>query len=222
MTSAPRPQPRNCRGTKLRMQRLLLASSLLPLFLESAGRPAIRQYRLAYASLLHLRANPAVPRVIMAAAHLGVLLPQRRQVVSQVARRARILEQLLEALRNERCVVRRDRPIAAGSARLGCAGNAVEARRVETEDLALARFGDRRVSPALLQLLGDLEAPERLDLPLRTAVPDGVGAEHDALVAHELQELADDVRPDGRERDDGLSERRADFAVDVAVGRRTH
>src|SRR5260370_910146 len=63
--------------------------------------------------------------------------------------------------------------------------------------------------------LGDLEPPERLDLPLRGTVPDGVGPEDDPVLTEESQPHAEDVRTNRRERDHGRGERRAQLAVDV-------
>ena len=54
--------------------------------------------------------------------------------------------------------------------------DAVEAGGVAAEDPGLHLGGERRVAEALLGLGGDLEGPERLDLVLRRAVPDRVGA----------------------------------------------
>src|SRR5437667_6463527 len=91
----------------------------------------------------------------------------------------------------------------------------VEARRVEAEDLALHPRGELGITVAPAHGLRDPEPPQRLDLPLRRAVPHRVRAEHDAVLAHELQELAKDVGAYRREGDHGRGERRADLGVDV-------
>src|SRR5438309_3784201 len=91
----------------------------------------------------------------------------------------------------------------------------VEARRVEAEDLALHPRGELGIAIAPAHGLRDPEPPQRLDLPLRRAVPHRVRAEHDAVLAHELQELAKDVGAYRREGDHGRGERRADLGVDV-------
>src|SRR5262245_10335759 len=66
-----------------------------------------------------------------------------------------------------------------------------------------------------MQLLGNLEPPERLVLPLWRAIPQRIRAEHDPLRSHVLEELADDVRPYRGEGDDRGRERRADLGIDV-------
>src|SRR5438552_3078973 len=58
----------------------------------------------------------------------------------------------------------------------------VEARRVEAEDLALHPRGELGITVAPAHGLRDPEPPQRLDLPLRRAVPHRVRAEHDAVV----------------------------------------
>src|SRR5216684_8724189 len=76
---------------------------------------------------------------------------------------------------------------------------------VQAEDLPLGALGQLWVGVLPAQLLRDLEPPERLDLPLRAAVPDGVGPEEDPVLAEESQPLAEDVRTDGRKGDHGRS-----------------
>src|SRR6266487_6955119 len=49
-------------------------------------------------------------------------------------------------------------------------------RCIQPEDLLLHHARERRIPVLLDQRLGHLEAPERLDLPLRRTVPDRVGA----------------------------------------------
>src|SRR2546430_4229934 len=89
----------------------------------------------------------------------------------------------------------------------------VEARRVEGEDLALHPRGELGITVAPAHGLRDPEPPQRLDLPLRGAVPHRVRAEHDAVLAHELQELAEDMRADRRESDHRRAERGAGLRV---------
>src|SRR5260370_7347608 len=69
-------------------------------------------------------------------------------------------------------------------------------------------------------VLGNLEAAERLDLPLWTTVKRALTAPQDAGLAEELQHLANDVRPDGRERDDRRRKSGANLCVDVSERRR--
>src|SRR5262245_17542368 len=54
--------------------------------------------------------------------------------------------------------------------------DAEDARRAQPEDLLLHRARERRIFVLLDQHLGNLEAAERVDLPLRRAVPDRVRA----------------------------------------------
>src|SRR5206468_894850 len=53
----------------------------------------------------------------------------------------------------------------------------VQPRGVQTEHVPLVGFADLRVVPLLSYLLRNLEPPERLDLPLRGTIPEGIGAE---------------------------------------------
>ena len=55
----------------------------------------------------------------------------------------------------------------------------VQPRGVQTEHVPLVGFADLRVVPLLSYLLRNLEPPERLDLPLRGTIPEGIGAEVD-------------------------------------------
>src|SRR5215471_14945512 len=48
---------------------------------------------------------------------------------------------------------------------------AVDARRIQAEDLGLVLFGDLLVAELLADLIGDLEALERVDHPLRRSPP---------------------------------------------------
>src|SRR5439155_13507837 len=90
----------------------------------------------------------------------------------------------------------------------------VHARPVESEQLGLARLRQRRIAEALLQLRADLEGAQRLDLILRRAVPDGVRAPQHVVLAHETQELAEEVGGLGRVAH-RLPPRRSDVRVDV-------
>ena len=93
--------------------------------------------------------------------------------------------------------------------------DSVQPGRVQPQDLPLGRFGELRVAVLLAQRLGNLEPPQRLDLPLRRPVPDRIRPEHDPVLAHELQELAQDVRRDRRERHHRRRPRRADLGIAV-------
>src|SRR5690606_1375296 len=111
----------------------------------------------------------------------------------------------------------------------------VDACAVEPEDLRFCLGRDRRIAIAVLEFRGDLEAAERLDLILRTAVPDAVGAPADSLLSEMLQQLAHEVSglvglrhvvaPDAAElgveitfvRPEAVLVVRADQAVDALV-----
>src|SRR5688572_5533330 len=70
-------------------------------------------------------------------------------------------------------------------------GNAVHLGGVQAEDLGAQASGHLRIAESLSQRGMDLERPERLDLVLRRAVPDRVGAPQHVVfptVAHELAE----------------------------------
>src|SRR6266853_907171 len=102
------------------------------------------------------------------------------------------------------CVLSRHRPVGPGGCR-----KVVEPSGVEAQDLALGRLRQLRIVVLVADLFGNLEAPERLDLPLRRAVVDAVRAEADLVLAEILEELAHDVRAHRREGDDASGEGRA-------------
>src|SRR5262245_10153304 len=107
-----------------------------------------------------------------------------------------------------------DRQIALGQLGL----EAVEARGVAAEDGALHRaFGGTQGLEAvlLLHVLRDLQAPHRLDLPLGRAVPEGIRAPDDVIVAQALHEGTDERGREARAGDGAGGERGADLAVDV-------
>ena len=72
--------------------------------------------------------------------------------------------------------------------------DAVGTHGVAAEDLSLDGPGQRRVSETFLEFGADLEGTKRLDLVLRRAEPDGVGAPQDAVLAQVHEELAQNVR----------------------------
>src|SRR2546425_13022599 len=129
--------------------------------------------RLSRVSSLSLdsRSDPAVAGVAPLPAHLDVLLSHLREVVGGIARRAGELEQRLQAIGDHRLEVLGDGPVHAPWRRLGGARDPVQPRRVQAEDLPPAGLRQRRVAPFLLDVLGDLEPPESLDLPLVAAIP---------------------------------------------------
>src|SRR5207245_9945974 len=78
----------------------------------------------------------------------------------------------------------------------------VEPRAVQAQDLALRGLVEMRVLPLVLDVVRDPRAPEGLDLPLRPPVPGRVGTEHDVVLTHVVEQLADQVRPHLWERHD--------------------
>src|SRR6266404_2341766 len=156
----------------------------------------LRTVKLSTSSDLRIsgpRSQPAVARIRAHTARFRVHLLHRREVVRGVARE---FQDGLQAVRDTARVVPRHRCVDSARRRFARRRKPVEARGVEAEDLALRRLGELRIAVQPAQLLGDLEAPQRVDLPLRRAVPHRVGAEYDAVLAHELHELAEDVRAD--------------------------
>ena len=81
-------------------------------------------------------------------------------------------------------------------------------------DRALGR-PQRREPVFLLHVLGNFEAPHRLDLPLRGAVPDGIGAPDHVIDAHSLDQRADERGGKLGVRDRGIGKRRAQLGIDV-------
>src|SRR5258708_32570812 len=90
-----------------------------------------------------------------------------------------------------------------------------DARCILAEDLAADFIGDLRIAMTLDQLIGVLELAERLDLPLRIAPQQRVGAPQLVIRTDNAHEGADHVRALQRPAADGRGERRADFAVQV-------
>src|SRR5438876_2415544 len=195
--SAPRSQPAVARiavsAARIRVRLLDLRQVVARVLRERVvGR---RPARLELEDPLELRRNAA----LVVPGHRGVALVFMVAVVVIVlAAAVAIIVVVMVAPRPDRP----DRQI-------------VEARRVEAEDLALHPRGELGITVAPAHGLRDPEPPQRLDLPLRRAVPHRVRAEHDAVLAHELQELAKDVGAYRREGDHGRGERRADLGVDV-------
>ena len=68
----------------------------------------------------------------------------------------------------------------------------------------------------LAHVLGDLEAAQRLDLPLRRAVPERIRAPDHVVRAQALDQRAHERGGEARVRHRAVGERRADLAVDVA------
>src|SRR5882672_1252961 len=164
-------------------------------------------------AISHLGAHPAVAQVTRLRA--GHQVPMAR-LGERVAGQPGILEQRLQLERDERVVVARHRAVIRALRNLGIARHAVQPRRVQAEDLALGPLRQRRVTILALDVLRDLEAPHRLDLPLRRAVVHAIRAEDDLVLAEVLEELAEQVRAHRREGDDDAAEGRADLGVDVA------
>src|SRR5882762_5482340 len=95
----------------------------------------------------------------------------------------------------------------------------VEARAVAAEDAGLHRAvgrAERREAVFLLHVLGDLEPAQRLDLPLRRAGPQRVGAPDDMVGAEALDERAHDERAKARLGGRGPGEDLPEIAVDVS------
>src|SRR5262245_1694012 len=76
---------------------------------------------------------------------------------------------------------------------LGVDVDSEQARGVEAEDLLLHRARERSVAVRGYQRRRDLEAAERVDLPLRRAVPDRVRAPEHMVGAERGHDLAEQV-----------------------------
>ncbi len=102
---------------------------------------------------------------------------------------------------------------------LGLLGlDVVEPRIVAAEDCALhraVRGTERGEAVFLLHVLGDLEAAQALDLPLRRAGPHGVGAPAHAVDTHLLDHDAHQGGGDPRLGDHGHGEELAYVGIDV-------
>src|SRR5438445_12637210 len=85
--------------------------------------------------------------------------------------------------------------------------------------LRLASSVSSGISVLLAHLLGNLEPPEGVDLPLRRSVPHRVRAKDDAIRSHKFHELTHDVRRHRREGHYRRSPRCSDPGVDVLEGR---
>ena len=76
----------------------------------------------------------------------------------------------------------------------------VDPSRIQTEDLRAQRRRDLGIAIHRAQFGGDLESAKRLDLILRRAVPDRVGAPEHVVLAAVLEELAERMRRARRAR----------------------
>src|SRR5207244_11454892 len=103
--------------------------------------------------------------------------------------------------------------------RIRRARQAVQARGVEAENLPLGGLGKLRIAPAFLHHSGDLKAPERLDLPLRRAIPARDRPEHDSVRPEVLEELTEDMGAHRGKGDHRRGESGSDLAVDVGERR---
>ena len=97
-------------------------------------------------------------------------------------------------------------------------GDAVDGTRVAAQDLRLDRGRERGVPELLPHAFGDIEGAECVDERLRRAVPDRVGAPHDAVGPDRAEELPEHVggldRP-AQHQVPGAPE----LGVDVGAGR---
>ena len=95
---------------------------------------------------------------------------------------------------------------------------AVDPGAVGAEDRALHRAvgrAHRREAVLLLDVLRDLEPAQRLDLPLRRAGPERVGAPDDVVGAHALDHRAEHERAHARLGHVAVGEDLAEVGVDV-------
>src|SRR5438105_3166512 len=102
---------------------------------------------------------------------------------------------------------------------LGVHVDGEDPRGVQSEDLLLHRARERPVPVSLHERVGNLEAPEGLDLPLRRPVPDRVRPPQHVVGAEGVDDLAEQVGARGRVRRDELPEGGAQLHVDVPEAR---
>src|SRR5882762_11020254 len=135
---------------------------------------------LGYANGSEPRPDPTVALIAAQSAHLSVLLPRPRElVVGQVHRYhghdgrriAHAEHQRVEAIGDPCRVVCRQRIVGAaaladGTRRLS--REPIQPCAVQAQDEPLVPRGDLRIMPPLTDLFGDLEPPQRFDLPLRS------------------------------------------------------
>src|SRR5437762_4882456 len=98
------------------------------------------------------------------------------------------------------------------------AGHALEipdAGGVQPEDLRLDLVGELRIPVTLDELIGDLELPERLDLPLRVTPQRRVGPPHHVVRPEVAQQRPEQVGALERPARHRRRERRADLGVEV-------
>src|SRR6266850_4344054 len=158
---------------------------------------------------LQRSADPAVARVPGLYSHGLIPLPVLREIVVPCSEVQRLvirwqLPQPLLGVGDAACEVGRNPSVAAIlvlalvlTLLIGADGadlHPVQLGRVEPEDVALGLLIELRIAPPLADPVRDLEAPQRLDLPLRAPVPERVRAEDDVLGALEHQQLSQDVR----------------------------
>src|SRR6266545_6163360 len=88
----------------------------------------------------------------------------------------------------------------------------VDAGRIQAEDLGAQRRSDLRIAVHRAQLGRDLESAKRLDLILRRAVPDGVGAPEHVVLAAIFDELAERMGRAG-----GIAHKKAPGTAELGV-----
>src|SRR5207249_595456 len=168
--STKRMSPRPCISVTM----LLVVEPTTPkVYSTPSARNASRTAALCTIGLLlDHPPNPAVPRVVWSRSlrevpglHLG------QAIGGELGE----FKESLQVARDHALDVRWHRPELPEVRR----ADVVQPRGVQTEHVPLVGFADLRVVPLLSYLLRNLEPPERLDLPLRGTIPEGIGAEVD-------------------------------------------
>src|SRR5712692_7769628 len=108
--------------------------------------------------------------------------------------------------------------IGRGPAERGRGVDAIDLGDAEAEDFGLELRRQRRIAVALAQAIVDGEAAEGLELVLRRAVPDRIGAPEHTVLADMAQQLAQRMRRRGRVAHEEAP-RAAELGIDIAVGR---
>src|SRR6266851_4326445 len=108
--------------------------------------------------------------------------------------------------------------IGRGPAQRGRGVDAIDLGAAEAEDFGLELRRQRRIAVALAQAIVDGEAAEGLELVLRRAVPDRIGAPEHTVLADMAQQLAQRMRRRGRVAHEEAP-RAAELGIDIAVGR---
>src|SRR5262245_7476045 len=124
---------------------------------------------------------PTVPGIALFDSERHIMLLDLRQVVGALRRELHRFSEL-------RChplfiVLRHRLELLPGI-------DAIQLRGIEAEDLALSICRQLGIAVLFSEVFGNLESPQRVDLPLRRAVPNRIRTKNNTIRPHELHQLS--------------------------------